>query len=66
MITTIIIVNNAIKMGAKNLSEQAKKARKEYQRQWRKANPEKWEAIVKRFWEKKAAEFNGDNKHKDQ
>ena len=38
------------------LSEAARAARNEYARQWRRENPEKVEATVARFWERKAAE----------
>ena len=38
------------------LSEQAKAKRNEYHRKWRAANPEKWHAMQRRYWEKKAKE----------
>lgn len=36
------------------MNEEAKKARREYQKQWRKKNPEKIREIQKRYWEKQA------------
>ncbi|XKE59948.1 phosphatase (plasmid) [Sutcliffiella horikoshii] len=33
-----------------------RKARRDYQREWRKNNPDKVKAYQKRFWEKKAKE----------
>lgn len=38
------------------MSEQAKQAKREYERKWRAANKEKVKAIKDRYWEKKAAE----------
>jgi hypothetical protein len=38
------------------LSEQAKEARRAYQKKWRKNNPDKVKAIQQRHWEKKARE----------
>jgi len=37
------------------MTEQAKRARNAYQRAWRKANPEKFQAQLDRYWERKAA-----------
>lgn len=38
------------------MSDEARKARNEYMRQWRKNNPDKVRAIKDRHWEKKAKE----------
>lgn len=38
------------------MSEEARKARSEYFRQWRKKNPEKARQYQQRHWEKKAKE----------
>lgn len=38
------------------LSEQAKAARREYQRKWREKNREKIRLYQKRYWERKAKE----------
>ena len=38
------------------LSEQALAARREYQKQWRKKNPDKVRQKNTRYWEKKAKE----------
>lgn len=43
------------------MSEEAKKARNEYLREWRKRNPDKVAAIKARYWEKKAKEANNDD-----
>ena len=37
------------------LTEEAKKARNEYLRRWRAANPDKLKAARQRYWEKRAA-----------
>lgn len=37
------------------MTEQAKKTRLEYQREWRKKNPNKAKEYINRYWEKKAA-----------
>ena len=37
------------------MTEEAKKARREYLRKWRAANPDKVAAAQERFWMKKAA-----------
>ena len=41
------------------LSEKAKEARREYHRKWRKENPEKYLANVKRYWERQASQMEG-------
>lgn len=38
------------------MSEEARKARNKYFREWRQKNPEKWNATVERYWLKKAEE----------
>lgn len=37
------------------MTEEAKRLRRQYLRDWRKANPEKSEEYSRRYWEKKAA-----------
>lgn len=37
-----------------SLTDEGKKARAEYQREWRRKNPDKVKASFKRYWEKKA------------
>lgn len=39
------------------LSKEAEEARKEYYRQWRKANPDKVKRHKQNYWEKKAREL---------
>ena len=36
------------------MTEEARRARNEYQRKWRKANPDKFQAQINRYWQKKA------------
>ena len=36
------------------MTEQAKRARAAYLREWRKQNPEKFQAQIERYWERKA------------
>ena len=36
------------------MTEQAKRARAAYLREWRKQNPEKFQAQLERYWERKA------------
>ena len=36
------------------MTEQARQARNAYQRKWRKQNPEKFQAQIERYWERKA------------
>lgn len=38
-----------------DLSEEAKKARREYRREWNRKNRDKVKAAQNRFWERKAA-----------
>ena len=45
-----------------------KKARSEYQREWRKRNPEKTKEYINRYWEKRVLreqQNKGGNKHDD-
>lgn len=44
------------------LSTEAKAARAEYARRWRKANPEKTRANTARYWERKAEKMKDENK----
>ena len=39
------------------MTEEARKALSEYQKAWRKANPDKVKAAKERYWEKKAREL---------
>lgn len=39
------------------LSEEAKKAKREYQKQWREKNKDKVKSQQERYWEKKALEM---------
>ena len=40
-----------------DMQELKREARREYQRQWRKKNPDKLKAAQERYWSKKAAEI---------
>lgn len=40
----------------KSLSSAAQQAKREYNRQWRKNNPDKIREAQRRYWEKKAAQ----------
>lgn len=40
-----------------NMTDEAKKARRAYQKAWREANKDKVKATQERFWAKKAAEM---------
>ena len=42
---------------SKQLSEEARKARNEYYRAWRKKNPEKVKQTQEKYWKKKAKEM---------
>lgn len=42
-------------MDDKTIEEKVREAKRMYQREWRKKNPEKSAAIYRRYWEKKAA-----------
>lgn len=41
---------------AKDMTEEARKAQREYFRKWRRENPDKVREAKRRYWEKKAAE----------
>lgn len=43
------------------MSAEAKEARAKYAREWRQKNPEKQQAIVARYWEKRAARLSAEN-----
>ena len=45
---------------SKQLSEEARKARNEYYREWRKKNPEKVKQAQERYWKKKAKEMQAE------
>lgn len=48
------------------LSDEAKKARSEYAREWRRKNPDRVRANNQRYWQKKAAQRKeADNAAKD-
>ena len=47
------------------LSEAAKEQRRQYQRQWNKANAERRREYMSRYWEKKAATAAGGRAGKD-
>ena len=49
--------NEAKQTATAPLTEQAKEARRAYQRMWRANNRDKVRAIQQRHWEKKAAEM---------
>ena len=38
------------------MTEEARKAQREYMRKWRKENPDRVKEATRRYWEKKAAE----------
>ena len=39
------------------MDDEARKAQREYMREWRRKNPEKVRAINKRYWERRAAKL---------
>jgi len=45
---------------SKQLSEEARKARNAYYREWRKKNPEKARQAQERYWKKKAKEMQAE------
>ena len=47
------------------MTDEAKAARREYKRQWRKNNPDKVKAQQDRYWQKKAEEAEQEMKQKD-
>ena len=44
-------------MDEKVIDEKVREAKREYQREWRKKNPEKAAAIYRRYWLKKVAQI---------
>lgn len=42
------------------MTAEAKSARAEYYKRWRKNNPDKVKAMQERYWEKKCAEFKAE------
>lgn len=46
-------------------TEQAREARREYYRRWRRENPERARAIQQRFYLRKAAEYNAEQRAQD-
>lgn len=42
------------------MTEQAKRARAAYLREWRKQNPEKFQAQIERYWERKAQQMQAE------
>lgn len=52
------------------MTEAAKEARRawrrEYQKKWRRANPEKQKEYSERYWERKAAEMEGQGDHREE
>ena len=47
-------VTTMIETTKTEMSEAAKEAKREYERRWRKENPDKVKAIRSRYWEKRA------------
>ena len=45
------------------LSEEAKQAKREYERKWRAENQDKSKAIRQRYWERKAEQAKGEEKN---
>ena len=45
-------------MSEKELSQEAKEARRAYLRKWRRENPEKVKEQKRRYWERKAQEIH--------
>ena len=48
------------------LSEDAKKARRDYRREWAKRNPDRIREYARRHWEKKAAEIEERNSENEE
>lgn len=44
------------------MTDEAKKARAAYMKEWRKRNPEKHKATVDRFWQRKAEQAKQESK----
>ncbi|NLD33159.1 MAG: hypothetical protein GX662_13040 [Trichococcus flocculiformis] len=51
---------------SKQLSEEARKARNEYYREWRKKNPEKVKQAQENYWKKKAKEMQKQKEMQEQ
>ena len=49
----------------KEIQELAREKQREYQREWRKKNPDKVKEYNKRYWRKKALEMLKESKKKD-
>lgn len=47
------------------LEEQAKAAKRDYQRQWRKRNPERMKAINARYWQRRAQKLQAIERRTD-
>ena len=47
------------------MTEEARKARNEYQRKWRRNNPEKFQAQIARYWQRKADKMKAENAESD-
>lgn len=47
------------------MTEEARKARNEYQRKWRKANPDKFQAQINRYWQRKADKMKAESAEPD-
>ena len=47
------------------MTEAAKKARNAYLRAWRKANPDKFQAQIDRYWQKKADRMKAESAKPD-
>lgn len=51
-------------MSEKELSQEAKEARRAYLRKWRRENPEKVKEQKRRYWERKAQEIQEEEEEK--
>lgn len=47
------------------MTEEAKKAKREYERKWRAENKDRVKAIRERYWAKKAAEVQNEQTKRD-
>lgn len=45
------------------MDDEAREARREYMREWRKKNPEKVRAINRRYWERRAERIRKERKN---
>ena len=57
-VATIVGGTNSAESGKKRMNEKAAQARREYQREWARRNPEKIKAAQNRYWEKRAEQQN--------